>query len=122
MNEDYSYEKIGEDFETKYCPMNDHDGSITGHIVMNVPAWFDEHPAERKKLGWVKRIHHKKSEIDYDPQTQYLVKSEKWLDKYTVEDVYHVLEKSEEMMLLEELLDAVGFGLPTAGFGNIMFF
>lgn len=104
----YHYEKI-EDGRIKACPMNDPNGSITGHIVMNVPAWFDENPEERIRRGWIKHINHYPSEIEYDKQTQYLVKSVKEIDEYTVEDVYNALDKSEEMMLLEEMLDALNY-------------
>ena len=38
------YEKLDEKGERKACPMNDHDGSVTGHIVFGVAAWFDENP------------------------------------------------------------------------------
>ena len=100
----WSYQKL--DTETgkiKYAPNNDYDGSVTGHIVFGVPAWFDENPEERKRLGWIKHIQHDTKDIEYNKRTQYLVQSVKQIDEYTVEDEYHVMDKSEEMMRLEEL-------------------
>lgn len=108
----YEYEKLDENYEIKYCPQCDFDGSITGHIVIGVKAWFDENPEERKRLGWIKHIHHDTKDIDYNRQTQYLVEATREIDPWTVEDVYHVMDKSEEMMLFEEMLNTVspGFG------------
>lgn len=100
----WSYQKL--DTETgkiKYAPTNDFDGSVTGHIVFGVQAWFDENPEERKRLGWIKHIQHETKDIEYNKRTQYLVQSIKQIDEYTVEDEYHVMDKSEEMMRLEEL-------------------
>lgn len=116
MNKDYKYEKINDDYSIKNCPANDLDGSITGHFVMNVKAWFDEHPEERKRLGWIKHILHDEKDIDYNRQTQYLLKSVRVIDEYTVEDVFNVVDKSEEMMRLEELLEVVGSGVMGTGF------
>ena len=104
--EKWSYEKL-ENGKMKHCPVNDYDGSVTGHIVFGVAAWFDENPEERKRLGWVKRIHHDRSKIQYDRQTQFLSVSTKIIDRYTVEDEYHVMDKSEEMLALEEISDAL---------------
>ena len=87
----------------KYAPINDFDGSVTGHIVYGVQTWFDENPEERKRLGWVKHIQHETKDIEYNKRTQYLVRSIKQIDEYTVEDEYHVMDKSEEMMRLKEL-------------------
>lgn len=98
------YQKLDENGKIKYAPMNDYDGKVTGHIVFGVPAWFDENPEERKRLGWIKHIQHETKDIDYNHQTQYLVNSIKQIDKYTIEDDWHILDKSEEMMRLEELL------------------
>lgn len=103
MDEKWEYEKLDENGKIKYCPINDYDGKITGHIVFGVKAWFDENPEERKRLGWVKHIHHDTKNIEYNKRTQYLKRSTKQIDEYTVEDVYHVMDKSEEMMRLEEL-------------------
>jgi len=103
MAEKWNYEKLDENNKIKFCPMNDYDGKITGHIVFGVKAWFDENPEERKRLGWVKHIYHDMKEIEYNKRTQYLQKSIKQIDEYTVEDVWHVMDKSEEMMRLNEL-------------------
>ena len=57
---------------------------------------------------------------EWDKQRQYLVRSLKTIDEWTVEDVYHVMDKSEEMMLLEEISQSTG----TLGFMDtgIVFF
>lgn len=104
------YEKFDEEkLSTKRLPMNDLDGSIAGKIIMNLPEYFDENPEERKRLGWVKHITKDIKEMEYNRQTQYYVRTVKTIDDYTVEDVYHIMDKSEEMLLLEELLEAVGY-------------
>lgn len=102
-NNKWDYEKLDENGKVKYAPMNDYDGKITGHIVFGVKAWFDENPEERKRLGWVKHIQHETKGIEYNKRTQYLVQSIKRIDEYTIEDEYHIMDKSEEMMRLEEL-------------------
>ena len=109
METNYTYEKFDENGKVTYCPGNDYDGSITGHIVMNVKAWFDENPEERKRLGWIKHIHHSSRDIEYNPATQRIVWSSKQIDEYTIEDEYHVVDKSEEMLRLEELLSALNY-------------
>lgn len=103
----WRYEKIDEDGKLKHCPMNDYDGKVTGRIVFGVAFWFDENPDERIARGWVKHITHKIKDLnlDYDPVTQYLVQSVDIIDEYTVEDHYHVMDKSEEQMRLSELLN-----------------
>lgn len=121
---DWSYEKLTEQYELKTCPTNDYDGSVTGHIVYNVPAWFDENPEERKRLGWIKHIRHSKEEIreivgDWNPQTQNLVTTQKQIDAWTVEDTYHVLDKSEEQLLFEEMLAVSD---PAIYMGNFRFY
>ena len=103
MAETWEYEKLDENNKIKYCPINDYDGKVTGHIVFGVKAWMDENPEERKRLGWVKHIHHDTKEIEFNTRTQYLKKSVKQIDEYTVEDEWHIMDKSEEMMRLEEL-------------------
>lgn len=104
----WDYERTKENQEIEYAPSNDYDGSITGtgKCVFNVKAWFDENPDERKRLGWVKHIHPnvKEDGIEYDEQTQYITWSQNRIDDYTIEDVPHVCDKSEEMMRLEELV------------------
>ena len=87
---------------------NDYDGKITGKIVFNVPAYFDENPEEARRLGYIKHITHSVKEIremfpDIDQCTQCVVRSVRAIDEYTVEDVYHVIDKSEEMLLHAEL-------------------
>lgn len=86
---------------------NDTDGSITGRIVINVKAWFDENPEERIRRGWTKHIIFDDKEIKerwpHNSQSQYLMKTSVQVDDYTVEDTYNVMDKSEELMLLEEL-------------------
>ena len=99
----WDYQKVDENGKIKWAPVNDYDGKITGHIVFGVKAWFDEHPEERKALGWIKHIRHDRKDIVYNKRTQYLVPSIKNIDEYTVEDEYHIMDKSEEMMRLEEL-------------------
>lgn len=98
----WSYEKLKEDgkIESVNANKNDFDGSITGHVVFGVKEWFDENPAERIRLGWVKHIHHnpEKYGIEYNKQTQYLEKSTKRIDAYTYEDVYTIEDKTEYMM------------------------
>ena len=99
------YERLKEDGtkETVYENKNDFDGKITGKIVFGVKAWFDENPEERKRRGWVKHIVHSTKDVEYNRQTQYLVPSVKTIDEFTVEDEYHILDKSEEQMRLNEL-------------------
>lgn len=103
----WHYEKIDEEGKLKHCDQNDYDGKITGRIVFGVPFWFDENPEERIARGWTKHITHnpKDLNLDYDPVTQYLVKSVDIIDEWTVEDHYHVMDKSEEQMRLSELLN-----------------
>lgn len=105
MNEPkWTYEKLDEKGKIKYCPQNDFDGKITGHIVIGVKQWFDENPAERIRLGWIKHIYADCKAVEYNKQTQYLIKSQRQVDEYTIEDVYHVLDKTEEQMLFEDML------------------
>lgn len=107
---DWTYEKIDENYETVRCPMNDSKGEITGKVVLNLKAYFDENPEERIALGWIKHLHPDRDEIEFDEQTQYIVTSIREIDAHTVEDVYHVLDKSEERMLIEELMGNDGLG------------
>ena len=105
METKWHYEKIDpEDGKIKIAPPNDPTGKYTGHHVFGLQAWFDEHPAERIALGWIKHLHKETKDIEYDKRTQYLVKTVKTIDAYTVEDEFHVMDKSEEMMRLAELL------------------
>ena len=109
MAETYFYEKYDVESDTRqYCPMNDENGEITGTCIIGLKEWFDENPEERKRLGWTKHITHKTNElIGYDPQTMYALKSIHRIDEYTVEDVFHLVEKSEEMMLFEEMYETL---------------
>lgn len=102
----YDYEKLDEETgKIKYCPMHDLDGKITGQLIYGLQAWFDENPEERKALGWIKHIHHPTTEVDYNRQTQYLVNVPNRVDQWTIEDNWKILDKSEEQMRLEELLN-----------------
>ena len=118
----YRYEKMDENLKLISCPMDDKDGSVTKQAIvypdgtvgykciLNVPKFFDENPEIRKSLGWVKHISYSDEEIKErwpHTQSQYLVQSTKQVDEFTVEDEYHVLNKSEEMMLFEEMLSTV---------------
>lgn len=105
----YYYERYNpETGRMKMAPGNDYDGSITGRCVFNLKAWFDENPEARKRLGYVKHITHSSSEIDYDKATQYLDLRTVSIDEYTVEDVYYVSYKSEEMLAMEEIMARLG--------------
>ena len=104
------YERLDEEGKIKHCPMNDDKGEITGKFIINLPAYFDENPEERIKLGWIKHIEHYPNEIEYDRQSQYLMKSVNQIDENTVEDEYSVFDKTEEMLLLEEMLECVNWG------------
>lgn len=117
------YERLGADGKVERLQANDYDGSITGRIVFGTSAWFDENPDERIARGWTKHITHSRDEVremfpDYDPCSQYVVKSVRAVDAHTVEDVYHVLDKSEEMMLAEELRAAASAMPYLDGFGE----
>ena len=117
----HTYIKFDKNYERMSCPQHDYDGSITGHLVINVPAWFDEHPEERKRLGWIKHITHKRSEVEYDKQTQYLIRTIKQIDPYTIEDEFHVMDKCEEQLLFEEQLRIADLSTTEDSIGGIMF-
>lgn len=108
------YEKLDEEHKIKRAPINDYDGSVTGKIVIGVSEWFDENPEEARRLGWTKHITHDTKLIGYNKQTQYLLKSMVRVDEYTIEDIYHIVDKPEEMMVLEEMS-----GSEFYGFGGI---
>ena len=121
----HRYIKVDENGKFRYCPVHDYDGSITGRIIIWLSVWFDENPEERKRLGWIKVIDYSQKEIaekyPYDKQTQYLVRTEKTVDKYTIEAEYHVMDKSEEMLLLEDMINALGLaGSPYPVFMDAM--
>lgn len=97
----HQYEKLQEDGKIKTIGVNfnDTDGKITGKYVFGVKAYFDENPEERIRLGWIKHImHNMEKYLEYNKQTQYYIKSIKVIDAYTVEDEYHIMDKTEEMM------------------------
>lgn len=114
----WSYEKLDEKGKRIWAPINDADGKITGRHVFNLKAWLDENPEERKRLGWIKHIHHKTNEVEYDHATQYLVNNVKTIDEWTVEDEWHVMEKSPEMMRLNELGLALSWDEDVQTFGG----
>ncbi len=103
------YEKLDEDGKIKRLPQNDSKGEITGKFIIGLPEYFDEHPEERKRLGWIKHIRHNINEVVYNKQTQYVRSNVTQIDEYTVEDAYEVFDKTEEMMLLEEMLESIGY-------------
>ena len=98
----WTYERMKADgkIESVYAGMNDYDGKLTGVPgVYGVSFWLDENPERARALGWVKHIHHSiEKTVSYNKQTQYVVKEVKILDPFTVEDVYHVKDKTEAMM------------------------
>lgn len=101
-----TYERI-KDGKVEICPTFDPDGKVTGKIVVGVREYFDENPEEARRLGWTKHISYSSKELremyDWDPRSQYLKRSLRQVDEWTVEDVYHVMDKSEEQMLNEEM-------------------
>ena len=82
-------------------------------------VWFDENPEERKRLGWVKHYYYEKtSDIiaelpDYDPALYYVTQGKEIIDEYTVKDKYYLIPKTEEMMAMEEMLEAMNLYVPT---------
>lgn len=123
MAETYRYEKWdAEKGEVVYCPTDDKDKNVTGKFILNVPAYFDENPGERKRLGWIKHITHTGADIEYNRQTQFLVWTTQQIDDYTIEDVAHILDKSEEQLEFEEMLSVASWGVGTGGTGGLMFF
>lgn len=99
----WHYEKLNEKGQREWAPPNDADGKITGHHVFGLKFWFDENPAERIRLGWIKHIEHDTKDIEYDHATQYLINAVKRVDDYTVEDDWQIMDMSEEQMRLAEL-------------------
>lgn len=95
------YERLKPNGKLERLKTNDYDGSITGKIVFNVPAYFDENPDEARRLGWTKHIQHsirdlREMGLEWDPITQYLARSVKRIDEWTVEDEFTVMDKTEE--------------------------
>ena len=113
----WTYERLDENGNVQHCPMVDADGSVTGRVVINVKAWFDENPDERIARGWVKHISYDYDEIKemcpHDPQTQLLVRSTRQVDEHTIEDAFHAIDKSEEAMLMEDIFNTAGLYVPT---------
>ena len=105
MADYWRYEKLDENGKVKHAPVHDMDGKVTGRIVYNLKAWLDEHPEERKALGWIKHIMPDTKDLPFNRQTQYLRISYRQVDPYTLEDEYEVLDKTEEMLLREEMGD-----------------
>ena len=97
------YEKLNDKGQVERAPLNDPDGKITGRHIFNLPAWFDENPEERIRLGYVKHITHPVKDIEYNRRTQYLVNALKRIDAHTVEDDWKILDMSEEQMRMSEL-------------------
>jgi hypothetical protein len=113
----WTYEKM-QDGKIKTAPRNDYDGSITGAPRFEVKQWFDENPDEARRLGWVKHIQHNIDKyVEYNKLTQYVMVSHKYIDNFTYEDEYHVLDKTEEMMRnQEENHSYAGYGLSSIVF------
>ena len=116
----YKYERLDENYKIQFCPVNDYDGKLsgTGNCIIGLKMWFDENPEERKRLGWIKHYYidtpKELQEIlpEYDPAIHYLVKGTKTIDPYTIEDEYHLIEKTEEFMVLEEMLEVMNLYVP----------
>lgn len=107
----WQYEKLKDDGKVEVIGINknDFDGKITGKIVFGVKEYFDENPDEAQRLGWTKHVMHNIDKwVQYNKQTQYLVKEVKRIDPFTVEDVYHVFDKTEEMMRRSEEQSTAG--------------
>jgi len=47
----HHYERLDENYKIIRCPTFDYDGKYTGKIIINLPAYFDENPEERIRLG-----------------------------------------------------------------------
>lgn len=111
---EWSYEKLDENLKIKHAPIHDADGKITGKHIINLKAWFDENPEERIRLGWIKHISLTSKEINeqypHNPMTHFVMRTTKTIDEYTVQDEYHIAEKSEEMLWFEEMMEMTDFG------------
>ena len=101
------YEKLDENGKIRRAPQNDTDGKITGKHIINLPQWFDENPAERIRLGYIKHYFKTSKEIEeqYHPnhQMQFVMATARMIDANTCENEYHVIDKSEEQLLFEEM-------------------
>lgn len=123
--EHWHYEKLDKDGKLKHCPINDLKAEETGKFIINLPQYFDENPAERIRLGWIKHytktVKEVREELQYDPITQFTVSTTKMIDEYTCEDEYHVIDKSEEQLVYEEMLRIADWGDSyDAGDGAVM--
>ena len=113
---EWHYEKLDE--KGKLISVNtytiDSKKKYTGRYVVNVKAWSDEHPEEWIARGWTKHITWSSDEIKekwpFNAQTQLLIRAVKRVDEHTVEDDFHVIDKSEEMMRFAELQAVAGWG------------
>lgn len=112
----HCYEKLDENTgKIKHLPQNDFTGTHTGgKIVINLPAWMDENEDFRKSSGWIRHEYYEKSQDifdsmgnDFDPATQYLIRTVTKIDDYTVRDAYHAVPKTEQMAELEEMLNLI---------------
>lgn len=112
----YRYEKWdAEKGEVIYCPTDDKEGTVTGKFILNVPRYFDENPEERIRLGWTKHITHNNAEVEYNKQTQFIIWTTKQIDPYTIEDVAHIMTKSEDQLAFEEMLSVASWGDGSVG-------
>ena len=114
MAEHY-YEKLDENLNKVRCPMDDKDGSISGEVRIGLSRWFDENLDERIRLGWTKHL--VPDRPDFNSQTQYIETTQAQVDEWTVTDVYHVCEKSEDQLAFEEM-----FSIATGGSGMVWSF
>ena len=123
LKKGWYYERLTDEGKLEHAPMNDLDGKVTGRLVYGLKAWFDEHPEERKALGWTKHIYYDTKDMEYNRQTQFLVTTVRAVDEWTVEEEYRILDKSEEMMRLDELLNRSGRGWieGDSGFDSLLF-
>ena len=118
---EYKYEKLDENYRRQYCPLNDYDGSITGtgKCIIGLKAWFDENPEERKRLGWIKHYYYENVDEmredypEFVPAQHYAVQYTEEIDEYTVKDSYRIIEKTDEMLELEEMLESMNIYIPT---------
>lgn len=102
MAEQRSYERLKENGKIEHPEANDFTGKYTGRIVFGVSEWLDENPEEARRLGWIKHITPDRKEIEYNKQSQKLVKKTVNVDAYTVRDEFIVVDKTEKEMLMEE--------------------
>lgn len=104
----WHYEKLDEEGKVKRADTytNDYDGKMTGRYVINVKAWFDEHPDEWVARGWTKHFTWDNKEIKEKwphEANEALIRSTKRIDEHTIEDDYHVVQMSEAMLAASEL-------------------